>query len=459
MEQTMFSNRILVAILVAAILSPALAPAGGRFVPLGNQTDQVRRAENVTRDANGDPIVAGAMHHAVFGFGEAATFRIGMDDSVSAQPLPGGPLTFSARTALYVPRGAQIAVGRATSGPLSQALLWLGFASDPILLGSPNDPNLPNRDCEGGKYEEVRFRGADLVIAVGVCYSLDFTTLVPTLWSSENGFAAQRLARLPGGPRNGAARAIVRHNDQTIIAGTAVGAAGASEGVIWNGTALQTVLPRGSLLAANAAALSRDTRFVAGLGVSSGFATVPVAWSDLDGDGVYELHTPALPAGISNGIFNAIRSVENTRGDAPSAIAVGSGFGGETAALIFDPENGIRRLADVLTNDYGLDLQGFTLEDATDLSVGGNTLRICGNGVNAQGQQEGWYAEVPLGAAPCVGDLDGDGVIGLGDLAILLANFGTPGGATPEMGDLDGDGDVDLTDLAVVLSIFGTPCA
>ncbi|GMU80994.1 MAG: hypothetical protein AMXMBFR47_08650 [Planctomycetota bacterium] len=54
-------------------------------------------------------------------------------------------------------------------------------------------------------------------------------------------------------------------------------------------------------------------------------------------------------------------------------------------------------------------------------------------------------------------DLDGDGAVGLGDLTILLANFGT-GGAVPADGDLDGDEDVDLGDLAGLLAQFGTTC-
>jgi hypothetical protein len=62
--------------------------------------------------------------------------------------------------------------------------------------------------------------------------------------------------------------------------------------------------------------------------------------------------------------------------------------------------------------------------------------------------------EVP----PCLGDLDGDLVVGLDDLAILLANYGTPSGATPEEGDLDGDTDIDLEDLALFLSRYGATC-
>jgi hypothetical protein len=57
-----------------------------------------------------------------------------------------------------------------------------------------------------------------------------------------------------------------------------------------------------------------------------------------------------------------------------------------------------------------------------------------------------------------VGDLDGDGEIGLADLATLLAHYDTASGATYYDGDLDEDGDVDLSDLAVLLSVYGTAC-
>jgi hypothetical protein len=58
----------------------------------------------------------------------------------------------------------------------------------------------------------------------------------------------------------------------------------------------------------------------------------------------------------------------------------------------------------------------------------------------------------------CFGDVDGDGVIGLSDLAQLLSNYGTTSGANCEDGDLDGDGDVDLADLAALLAVYGTTC-
>jgi hypothetical protein len=66
--------------------------------------------------------------------------------------------------------------------------------------------------------------------------------------------------------------------------------------------------------------------------------------------------------------------------------------------------------------------------------------------------------DLGCGAAPCAGDLDGNGGVDLADLSILLGHFGLSGGAAPADGDLDGDGDVDLTDLSAMLGAFGGDC-
>ncbi len=63
-----------------------------------------------------------------------------------------------------------------------------------------------------------------------------------------------------------------------------------------------------------------------------------------------------------------------------------------------------------------------------------------------------------VGVNACPADLDFNGFIDLGDLSVLLANFGLPGGATFDQGDLDGDGDIDLDDLSELLIAFGTAC-
>lgn len=58
----------------------------------------------------------------------------------------------------------------------------------------------------------------------------------------------------------------------------------------------------------------------------------------------------------------------------------------------------------------------------------------------------------------CFGDFDGDDVVSLSDLALLLSHFGA-NDAEPADGDLDLDGDVDIQDLTWLLSYFGSSCA
>ena len=94
-------------------------------------------------------------------------------------------------------------------------------------------------------------------------------------------------------------------------------------------------------------------------------------------------------------------------------IVVGAGdsttweIDGDTA-FVWDSTNGMRKLQDVLTDDYGLDLAGWTLHRATDIAADGGT--IVGWGTNPSGQWEAWIAVPP----PKCGDTfdnDGDGLV------------------------------------------------
>jgi hypothetical protein len=55
-------------------------------------------------------------------------------------------------------------------------------------------------------------------------------------------------------------------------------------------------------------------------------------------------------------------------------------------------------------------------------------------------------------AASCPADLDGDGLVGIQDFLVLLANFGSSG-----PGDIDGSGTVDVQDFLLLLAAWG-PC-
>jgi hypothetical protein len=70
-----------------------------------------------------------------------------------------------------------------------------------------------------------------------------------------------------------------------------------------------------------------------------------------------------------------------------------------------------------------------------------------------------WPANTPIsardtstGACGIEGDLDGDGIVGGGDIAVLLLDFGACPGCPS---DLDGSGEVDGGDIAFLLLLFG----
>ncbi len=61
------------------------------------------------------------------------------------------------------------------------------------------------------------------------------------------------------------------------------------------------------------------------------------------------------------------------------------------------------------------------------------------------------------GNSGLAGDVNGDCVVDLSDLAILLNHYGQAGQTLAD-GDLDGDGSVSLSDLAILLPAFGSGC-
>ncbi len=77
--------------------------------------------------------------------------------------------------------------------------------------------------------------------------------------------------------------------------------------------------------------------------------------------------------------------------DGSTIVGTSEILAGDTA-FIWDADNGMRALDEVLTAQ-GLDLTGWTLEEARDVSDDGRV--IIGQGINPSGQIEGWIAVVP----------------------------------------------------------------
>ncbi len=103
------------------------------------------------------------------------------------------------------------------------------------------------------------------------------------------------------------------------------------------------------------------------------------------------------------------------------------------------------------------DYFGFSLAFECELLAVGVRLDDVGAAANA-GSARVWWIDDRDGdgsASDCggevrvPGDLDGDGVVGAADLALLLSQWGGAG-----EGDLDGDGNVGAGDLALLLAAW-----
>jgi uncharacterized membrane protein len=102
-------------------------------------------------------------------------------------------------------------------------------------------------------------------------------------------------------------------------------------------------------------------------------------------------------------------------GDGSIVVGRGSNVGAEAEAAIWTQSTGFVRLKDALTLQYGVDLTGWNLLDAMDISADGRV--IVGRGRNPSGIEEGWIvtnnepfmpAQIP---EPGTGSLVGLGLV------------------------------------------------
>jgi probable HAF family extracellular repeat protein len=98
-----------------------------------------------------------------------------------------------------------------------------------------------------------------------------------------------------------------------------------------------------------------------------------------------------VPQGLG-GLAGGDKSGAATSTNNDGSVVVGySNVGGSAIrAFLWTPAAGMRDLASVLTNDYGLNLAGWTLEGASMITPDGSV--IVGNGTNPSGFMEGWIA-------------------------------------------------------------------
>ena len=165
--------------------------------------------------------------------------------------------------------------------------------------------------------------------------------------------------------------------------------------------------------------LGRDAGGWLGLGAttqyfSGGLSPHDISSCDFDHDGDLDLMIANVDTGDLSMLLN-------------------DGFGGFADKQVFEvnaPSAGALSLADLNGDGY------FDSVNANDANMGSVSILI-----NTTGD------------APCIPDLNGDGVVDTADLGLLISAFGTANSHI----DLNGDNIVDTADLGILIGCFG-PC-
>jgi probable HAF family extracellular repeat protein len=112
---------------------------------------------------------------------------------------------------------------------------------------------------------------------------------------------------------------------------------------------------------------------------------------------------------LNSGTFGGSEAL-GVSGDGSLVVGTAPSDTGSTA-FIWDEAHGMRALTQILIDELGLDLTGWTLTRATDISADGTV--IVGWGMNPNGDSESWIAVIP---EPSTGWLVAAGLAGLGRL-------------------------------------------
>jgi probable HAF family extracellular repeat protein len=289
-------------------------------------------------------------------------------------PLPPDPVYFSGAARDASPGGAYIVGQR----QLQTNLHYRGFRYHNGIYTDLGD--LPG--------------GTDNTIAMSISY--DGRTVVGLgnfsfpqngdegfIWKEGTGIRG--IGFLPGYVTS---QALAISGDGNVVVGNSANSAGHGPAVRWTeagGMSSLGDLPGGTN-DSNASATNVDGSIIVGSCLINGSTNQAFRWTqatsmqglgDLPGGTFYSVATALSDDGSLVGGYST------------TGTTVGTGY----EAFVWDAAHGMRNARVVLTNDYGLNLTGWTLERINAISADG--LTWVGDGYDPQGRFRGWVAVIP----------------------------------------------------------------
>ncbi|MCA2692911.1 MULTISPECIES: PEP-CTERM sorting domain-containing protein [unclassified Microcystis] len=350
------------------------------FSPGGDPATTFSRAFGVSADGS---VVVGISFGGAFRWTQA-TGMVGLGDL-----LAGG---FSS-SANGVSADGSVVVGYGSGANGIEAFRWTQ-GTGMVGLG----------DLPGDIFESIAFGvSADGSVVIG--RSRGANGFEAFRWTQATGMVG--LGDLPGGNFGSSASGVSA--DGSVVVGQANSPSLALVGQAFRWTQLTGMVGLGDLqggsFGSSASGVSADGSVVVGYGNSAN-GIEAFRWTQATG----MVGLGDLPGGSFNSFATGVS------GD--GSVVVGIGNAGNSSigeTFIWNSSQGMRSLQAVLTNDYGLNLTGWTLREATGISADG--LSIVGFGTNPNGLTEAWIARLNPQNNPSVPEPSS--ILGLGLFSLV----------------------------------------
>ena len=345
-------------IAVAACVFGAGQASAGLFLGLGDLT-----GGNATSAADGLSTSASVVVGGSGAVSGVEAFRwTQVDGMVGLGDLSGGSFYSWAKG---VSADGSVVVGRSNSTSGYEAFLWTQ-AGGMVGLG----------DLTGGDFDSFAHGvSADGSVVVGLGRSDSGAEAFR--WTQAGGMVG--LGDLPGGIYNSLARGVSA--DGSVVVGASTGTYG-SEAFRWTQAGGMVGLGdlNGGSFQSDAYGISADGTVVVGAGQNA-LGTEAFRWTQADG----MVGLGDLPGGQHSSKAHGV--------SADGSVIVGTGYSDSGhEAFLWTQEGGMQGLWELLSYDYGLDLTGWRLSEASGVSLDG--LQIVGWGTNPSGSQEAWLADL-----------------------------------------------------------------